>query len=167
MRTTQIREGWNLDAGVWARLIMKEQISNKQLREFGIVIGFGFPILIGWLLPLIFGHDFRAWTLWIGIPGFIIGLMAPRLLRYPYRCWMAIGHVLGWVNSHIILGLVFIIVLLPIAYTMRLTGYDPLRKIRKGDKSYRENRHDYQTDLSRIFWPWNHFSILLKTSGIF
>ena len=85
---------------------MKEIISKKQLREFGLLIGFGFPILFGWLLPLLFGHESRAWALWVGIPGLILGLIAPRLLHYPYRGWMALGHLLGWVNSHIILGLV-------------------------------------------------------------
>ena len=64
---------------------------------------------------------------------------------------MALGHALGWVNSHIILGLVFIFVLQPIAYFMRLTGYDPLRRLRKGEKTYRENIENHQTDLTRIF----------------
>ena len=130
---------------------MKENISKKQLREFGLLIGFGFPILIGWLIPLILGHQFRTWTLWIGVPGLLIGLIAPRLLYYPYKVWMALGHVLGWINSHIILGLVFILVLQPIAFIMRLTGYDPLRSKRKGEKTYRENRKDHKTDLNRIF----------------
>ena len=130
---------------------MKETISKKQLREFGLLIGIGFPILIGWMLPAIFGHEFRAWTLWIGIPGLVLGLVAPRLLHYPYKVWMALGHGLGWVNSHIILGLVFIVVLQPIAYVMRLTGYDPLRRRRKGEKTYRENCQDHRTDLTRIF----------------
>jgi hypothetical protein len=130
---------------------MKETISQKQLREFGLLVGFGFPILIGWLLPSLFGHEFRAWTLWLGIPGLILGLTAPRLLHYPYKGWMALGHTLGWVNSHIILGLVYILVLQPIAYTMRLTGYDPLRRRRKEEDSYREKRQDHRTDLTRIF----------------
>ena len=130
---------------------MKETISKKQLREFGLLIGLGFPILIGWLLPSLFGHEFRAWTLWVGIPGLILGLTAPRLLYYPYKSWMALGHALGWVNSHIILGLVFIVILQPIAYIMRLTGYDPLRRSRKGLETYRENRQDQHTDLTRIF----------------
>ena len=130
---------------------MKETISKKQLREFGLLIGLGFPILIGWLLPSLFGHEFRAWTLCIGIPGLILGLAAPLLLHYPYKGWMALGHALGWVNSHIILGLVFIIVLQPIAYVMLLTGYDPLRRRRKGETTYSENRQDHKTDLTRIF----------------
>ena len=130
---------------------MKETISKKQLREFGLLIGFGFPILIGWLLPSLFRHEFREWTLWVGIIGLILGLAAPRLLHYPYMGWMALGHILGWVNSRIILGLVFILVLQPIAYIMRLKGYDPLRTRRKDEETYRENRQNHRTDLTRIF----------------
>ena len=130
---------------------MKEIISKKQLREFGLLIGFGFPILIGWLVPSLFGHQFRIWTFWIGGLGLLIGLAAPRLLYYPYKGWMILGHVLGWINSHIILGLVFIFVLQPIAYIMRLTGYDPLRTKRKVEKTYREVRKDKDIDLKRIF----------------
>jgi len=51
---------------------------------------------------------------------------------------MRLGHALGWVNSHLILGAVFLLVLQPIAAVMRLTGYDPLRKKRSGLASYRE-----------------------------
>ena len=130
---------------------MKEIISNKRLREFGLLIGFGFPLLIGWLIPVLTGHGFRVWTLWIGFPGLLIGLTSPHLLYYPYKFWMKLGVILGWVNSRIILGLVFIIVLLPISFVMRLIGYDPLRTKRKGEKTYREKRKDYQTDLTRIF----------------
>tara|TARA_Y100000589_G_scaffold6013_1_gene5230 strand:+ start:748 stop:1140 length:393 start_codon:yes stop_codon:yes gene_type:complete len=130
---------------------MKEVISNKRLREFGLLIGFGFPILIGWLLSSLFGHEFRIWTLWVGIIGLILGLTAPRLLHYPYKCWMALGLSLGWFNSRIILSLVYIIVLLPIAFVMRLIGYDPLRRRRKAEKTYRETRQNNQTDLTRIF----------------
>ena len=130
---------------------MKEIIPNKRLREFGLLIGFGFPILIGWLLPALLGHAFRTWTLWVGIPGLILGLTVPRLLKYPYKVWMALGHTLGWINSHIILGLVFVLILQPIAYIMRFRGYDPLRRRQKGETTYRENRKDHETDLTRIF----------------
>jgi len=130
---------------------MKDTISKKQLREFGLLIGFGFPILIGWLIPIMMDHGFRVWTLWIGFPGLVIGLTSPSLLYYPYKFWMKLGVILGWVNSRIILGLVFIIVLLPISFVMRLIGYDPLRNKRKGEKTYREKRKHYQIDLTRIF----------------
>ena len=130
---------------------MKKIISKKQLREFGLLIGFGFPLLIGWLIPSLMGHGLRAWTLWVGFLGLLIGLTSPRLLYYPYQLWMKLGLLLGWINSRIILCLVYIIVLLPIAFVMRLIGYDPLRRLRKGKKTYREKQKDYQTDLTRIF----------------
>ena len=130
---------------------MKEIISKKQLREFGLLIGFGFPLLIGWLIPILTGHGFRTWTLWIGFPGLLIAFTSPRLLYYPYKFWMKLGLILGWMNSKIILGLVFIIVLLPIALIMRIFKYDPLRTKIKRERTYRENRQNHQIDLTRIF----------------
>ena len=130
---------------------MKEIISKKQLREFGLLIGFGFPLLIGWLIPALMGHEFRAWTLWVGFIGLLFGINSPRLLYYPYKFWIKLGLTLGWVNSRIILGLVYMIILLPIAFVMRLIGYDPLRTKQSEEKTYRENRKDHQTDLTRIF----------------
>ena len=130
---------------------MKDPISKKQLREFGLLIGFGFPFFIGWFLPMVIGHGFRSWTIWIGAIGSVFGLFAPQLLKYPYKIWMLFGHVLGWFNSHIILGLVFILLLQPIAFIMRLFGYDPLRTKLGGKSSYRENRKNQITDLTRIF----------------
>tara|TARA_B100000941_G_C28073635_1_gene335271 strand:- start:2 stop:394 length:393 start_codon:yes stop_codon:yes gene_type:complete len=130
---------------------MKEIISKKRLREFGILIGFGFPLLIGWLVPALTGHGFREWTLWVGFLGLISGITFPRALYYPYKFWMKLGLTLGWVNSRIIFGLVFIIVLLPISVVMRLIGYDPLRTKLKELKTYRENRKNHKIDLTRIF----------------
>ena len=130
---------------------MKEIISKKQLREFGLLIGFGFPLLIGWLIPVLSGHGFRVWTLWVSFIGLLFGITSPRLLYYPYKFWMKLGLTLGWVNSRIILSLAYIIVLLPIAFVMRLIGYDPLRTKAKEVKTYRENRKNHKTDLTRIF----------------
>ena len=130
---------------------MKKIISKKQLREFGILIGFGFPLFVGWLLPAIAGHGFKVWTFLIGVPAFILGFTAPNLLHYPYKGWMALGHALGWFNSKLILGLVFIVVLQPIAFVMRLTGYDPLRSRRKGGNTYKEIKQNHHTDFTRIF----------------
>ena len=130
---------------------MKVSIAKKQLREFGFLIGFGFPILIGWIIPAIGGHAFKGWTLWISIPSLIIGNTHPSLLFYPYKGWMQLGHILGWINSRIILGLVFLIVLQPIALIMRFFNYDPLRKKKNNQKSYREMIKEKSIDLTRIF----------------
>ena len=130
---------------------MRTSISTKQLRDFGFLLGFGFPIIIGWLIPTITGHLFRSWSLWIGCPALILGILKPSLLSYPYKGWMALGVALGWINSKLILGLVYLIILQPIAIFMKIFGYDPLRKKKSNQKSYREIKKDENFDLTRIF----------------
>ena len=94
---------------------------------------------------------FRTWTLWIAVPSLIIGFFRPSLLYYPYRVWMLLGHALGLINSRIILGLIFLIILQPIAMIMKIFGYDPLRQKKQNLKSYREIIKDKSIDLTRIF----------------
>ena len=130
---------------------MKTNPSKKQLQEFGILIGLGFPIIIGWLIPAISGHIFRSWSLWVGFTSLILGILKPGLLFYPYKGWMKLGHALGWVNSRIILGLVHLIILQPIAIVMKIFGYDPLKVKKSNEKSYREIKKDKKFDFKKIF----------------
>ncbi len=130
---------------------MENKIYKKKLREFGLLVGIGFPLIIGWLIPFIVGHNFRIWTIWIGLSGLILGLISPKVLYYPYKFWMKLGYLLGWFNSRIILGFIFFIVLLPISFLMRLSKYDPLRKNFKEVKTYKEKKLGHKTDLTRIF----------------
>ena len=130
---------------------MQEYISNKMLREFGFFVGVGFPVLVGMVLPLFGGHTFRYWTLWIGLPLLFVAFLKPALLLYPYKFWMKLGHFLGWVNSKVILGLVFIFVVQPIAIIMKSFGYDPLKKKKTNNTTYREIRSNFKIDLRKIF----------------
>ena len=131
---------------------MKESsISQKKLREFGFLIGIGFPVFIGWIIPSISGHVFRFWTLWIGAPLIFLGIVRPRILFYPYKVWMKIGLALGWINSRLILGLVFLLVLLPISLIMKIFGYDPLKKKKNNVLSFREIKENYKVEFTRIF----------------
>ena len=130
---------------------MKNSITNNELRKFGLVVGFIFPLLLGFIIPIMRGHSFAEWTLFVGIPLLITGTLKPKLLLLPYKFWISLGYVLGWINSRLILGLVFIFVLIPISFFMRLFGYDPLRKKREGKNSYRENNEGRTIDLTRIF----------------
>ena len=130
---------------------MQENISNKILRKFGFLVGIGLPFLVGLILPLFSGHPFRYWTIWIGLPLLFIAILKPALLFYPYKFWMKLGHVLGWINSKVILGLVFIFVVQPIAIIMKFFGYDPLKKKKTNNTTYREIRSNFKIDLRKIF----------------
>ena len=124
---------------------------SKQLRDFGLLIGVVFPLLLGWLLPALRSHGFQVWTLWIAIPALCLGILAPRTLIWPYRGWMTLGHALGWINGHIILGAVFLLVLQPIAAIMRIKGYDPLRRRRTNNNTYKETVSERILDFKRPF----------------
>ena len=91
------------------------------------------------------------WTINFGIAIILIGLIKPNLLSKPYKLWISLGNKLAWINSHIILGIVFIVILQPIAYLMKINGYDPLRKKRFNKMSYREIRKNYSVDFTKIF----------------
>lgn len=131
---------------------MKKLISRKKLREFGFFLGFGIPLVIGWLFPALSGHVFRLWTIWVGIIFLSLGIFNPIVLFYPYRVWMFIGYLLGLINSKIILGFIFFIVLVPISFFMKCFGYDPLREKNITSKnSFKEDKVGYEIDLTRIF----------------
>ena len=130
---------------------MKNNISKKILKEFGLIVGFSFPILIGLILPAISGHTFKIWTLFIGLPLIFLAILNASSLLYCYRAWMQLGYILGWLNSRLILGFVFIFVLQPIALIMKITGHDPLRLKRMNQKSYKVPKKDLQIDLKKIF----------------
>ena len=130
---------------------MLKSTSKKQLRDFGCLIGIGLPIMLGWLIPAITGHGLRIWTFWVGIPFLLIGIISPQILQIPYQLWMKLGYLLGWINSRIILGMVFLIVLQPISLVMKAFGYDPLRSKKSKFSSYKENKKGSIVDLKRIF----------------
>ena len=129
----------------------KKDISKKQLKEFGIFMGFGLPVFFGFIIPLLWGHELRFWTIWVGLVFLLAAFFRPNNLFVIYRLWMRIGEFLGWINSRIILGLIFILVLQPIALVMRILGYDPL-DIRKNKVStYKKAILNKKIDLKRIF----------------
>ncbi len=107
--------------------LMPEATSRKQLRSFGLIVG-GIFLLIG-LWPLLrYGRDLRMWAF---APGLILALSAlvvPALLRQPYRLWMLLGFALGWINTRIILSVVFYLVFTPVSIVMKVIRRDAMQR---------------------------------------
>lgn len=129
----------------------KDFIPYQKLRDFGLTLSFGIPLIIGFLIPLIHGQGFRFWTLFFAAFFFISSILYPKLLNFPFRAWIKLGYLLGWINSRLILTLIFFIILLPIAAFMKLFGYDPLKRDFTNQITYKENKLNYKVDLRRIF----------------
>lgn len=131
---------------------MNKRLRQKnKLREFGLFMGIGFPFIVGFLLPYLMSHNYRFWTFYIGIPFLIFAIFKPHKLSFLYKKWISLGNLLGWLNSKIILGIIFFIVLIPISLLMKIFGYDPLRIKKLNVISYRVNKDKNKVDLTKIF----------------
>lgn len=53
-----------------------------------------------------------------------------------YRAWMKFAHALGWVNTRIILTLVYILMITPLSFIFKLLGKDPMNRKLGGQDSY-------------------------------
>jgi len=104
----------------------QQDIPLKQLRQFGWLMGGVFVLITLW--PLVFrGEGVRLWAALIaGVFG-LLGTLFPTGLKPIYRGWMWFGEKIGWVNSRILLGLVFYGLLTPISFVIKLLGKRPLQ----------------------------------------
>ena len=111
---------------------MQASTSNpgrKDLRNFGLIMAGMIVLFFGGLIPWIW--DIRPWPRWPWLLAGVFattGLLLPAVLGPVYRAWMKLGAGLGWVNSRIILGIVFYGFVLPMGLVMRLFGKDPMRR---------------------------------------
>jgi Saxitoxin biosynthesis operon protein SxtJ len=69
------------------------------------------------------------------------GLIAPAILGSVHGVWMKFAHILGWINTRLILGGFFYVILTPVSVAMRLTSRDLLgRKFRRTPTTYWQRR---------------------------
>lgn len=66
----------------------------------------------------------------------LTGLLVPPLARAFHHAWMRLAYVLGYVNSRILLSLMFYGMVTPYGIFSRLFGRDVLNRRGKGRESY-------------------------------
>jgi len=115
--------------------------NHKELRTFGLMTGGIVAALFGLLLPWLLSHAFPLWP-WIvsGVLGGL-GLLVPVALGPVYRLWMKFGHVMGAINTHLILGMLFYVIFTPVGLGMHLFRWDPMRRHKREGCSYRVASH--------------------------
>ena len=120
---------------------MQSEITSKQLRSFGFTVGGIFALIALWPL-VVRAEDPRWWAVVAAGCLLVPAVVSPRSLAWVYKGWMALGHVLGWINTRIILGFIFYFIVTPIGIVRRLLGKDPMgRRLRPDLESYRVPRN--------------------------
>ena len=113
--------------------------SRGELRWFGLIAAafFGF---IGGVLLAASGGESLALSQGLWAFGALLALVyyaIPAIQRAVYIGWMYAVFPIGWVVSHLLLGVTFYLVLTPIGLLLRLAGKDLLqRRLDRNAPSY-------------------------------
>lgn len=99
-------------------------------KSFGISVGIVLLLIAGFLVwrerltaaPIVGG---------IGAVLLVLGLVQPRLLKWPSAVWWRFAIILGHVNARIILTVIFTVVFSPLGLLWRVVGNDPLARKRR------------------------------------
>lgn len=120
--------------------MQQPQSTRKELRQFGLLVGAVFSVVGLW--PVLFRSEPpRLWALVLGSALIVLGLAWPPSLTHVHAVWMKIGHVLGMINSRLILSLIYFVFITPMGIIMRLIGRDAMHRTLKQDATtYRAPR---------------------------
>lgn len=114
-----------------------KKTGKRQLRSFGLIVGGGFAVVA--LAPLAFhGRSPRIWALILALFLSATAFISPLALRPFHRVWMAFGEAMGWLNTRVLLTVLYYCVIVPIGVILRVTGNDPMRRnLERAAQTYR------------------------------
>jgi hypothetical protein len=117
--------------------------SNVDLKKFGLLFAAILSFLFGLIFPWI-RHgvsDPSLWPLWpwlVSVVMTICAFLHPASLKLIYKLWMKFAVVAQWVNTRIIMLLLFYLLILPIGLLLKVFGKDAMqRRFEEGVQSYR------------------------------
>ena len=108
---------------------MDNDIKIGSNRSFGIVFFVVF-ILIGFY-PLLKNGNLNTISILVGLIFLILGILNSKFLTPLNKLWFKFGLLLGQIISPIVMGIIFFLVVTPIAFIMRLLGKDVLKLKKK------------------------------------
>ena len=102
----------------------EEEIKVSSDRSFGIVFTLVFLAVGVWVVS---GGQSKGWLFFVSAALFLVVAIArPSILGPLNRAWAKLGLLLGQVFNPILLGVVFFLVVTPMAVIRRLLGKDSL-----------------------------------------
>lgn len=131
----------------------KLNLDKETLKKFSRTMFVALTI-IGVFLLLRQKENF-IWFHLIGASLLLLGIFATNILKPIYIIWMRFAYILAWINTRLILMIMFYLVFTPIGLGMKLFGVDLLdRKIDKNRDTYwitKEKKEFNPKDYERQF----------------
>jgi len=107
-------------------------ISGPELRQFGLLFGAILVLLFGLMLPFLIGYSFPLWPWVVALLVTVLALLAPTALTPFYRGWMRFGLIAGFINTRIIMFVLYYALFVPTGLVMKLFGRDALARTTGG-----------------------------------
>jgi len=112
-------------------------------RGFGLVFAVVFVLVGLWPAvelawrPRLQPEHLRLWALALAAAFLATALLHPPVLRPLNRLWFLLGMLLSRIMTPLVMGLLFVLAVVPTAIVMRLRGHDLLRlKIDRNARTY-------------------------------
>ena len=119
-------------------MVHDKRSRRRELRDFGVILAAGIMLLFGALFPWLGDRATPEWVLIAGGTIYLLAMILPITLFPVHWLWMKLGAGLGWINTRILLTIIFYLIILPAGLIMRLFGKDPMaRRFDAGAQSYR------------------------------
>ncbi|MBI5630486.1 MAG: hypothetical protein HY921_06340 [Elusimicrobia bacterium] len=116
----------------------EKKFSLKELRVFGLVLG-GLCAVAFWRWSLK-GWRIAPGILGLGLASALAALARPAALEPVLRRWMKGAKVLARINTALVLGVMYYLVMTPVGLALRLFSGDPLEREWGSEPSYWKTR---------------------------
>ena len=114
-----------------------ERFTAAHGRKFGVTVGAAFLVLSG--IAWWRGHPTTVMVLGtLGGALLLAGLIIPAQLGPVERAWMGLARVISKVTTPIVMGVMYLLVLSPIAWVRRTVGGNPMTHAEHGKSFWHE-----------------------------
>ncbi len=100
-------------------------VKTASNREFGWVFSAVFCLIALW--PLLDAAPPRIWAFVVAALFALVAVFFPAALTPLNRLWTRLGAVMHKIVNPVVLGLIYLLTILPIGLIFKLLGKDPLR----------------------------------------
>ena len=119
----------------------KLDLTKKNLKKFGITMG---TVIFAITIFIVIRHRHSILpTLMLSVLFFLSSLFIPNILKPLYIFWMRFAFILSWMNTRLILIVIYYLIFTLIGLLIRLFKKDLLeRKINRNNSSYWKKKEE-------------------------
>lgn len=114
--------------------MIKTNPSKKEYQQFGLTMTIAVSLFFAFILPWIFKKTVLCEALYFSLVIGVWTLILPNTLFIIYKPWMFIGNIVGFVNTRLILCIVYTAIFIPVSLVMKIAGIDPMTRKIAGDR---------------------------------